>query len=149
VSPPDGQACNSLTEPTKSVTVNCEQTSPLPIPSGGTVADGTYVMTAATFYADGDTCPAAETDHTQWLICGTSWQTSQNATVSGGQTTTLDLNATVTTMGTQVSIDVTCGYAQMEPPFVFGYDADSTTLRLYVGGGGNATSGRVDTFTKQ
>ena len=34
-------------------------------------------------------------------------------------------------------------------PFVFSYDADDTTVRLYIGGGGTATSGRVDTLTRQ
>jgi hypothetical protein len=115
---------------------------------GGTLHDGTYVMTSATYYGDGSGCPAAEVDHTTWLICGTSWQSAQDSTPTGGQTTTLNLDATVTQSGTQVTLDITCGYPT-QTPFTFGYDANGTTLRLYVADGTTTASGRVDTFTKK
>ena len=121
----------------------------VPTPTGGTIHDGTYIMTSSTFYADGGVCPSPEVDHTEWLICGENWQTAQDSTISGGTTSSLDLNATVTAAGTQVTIDVTCGYPTAQPPFVFSYDADDTTVHLYIGGAGTATSGRVDTLTRQ
>lgn len=115
----------------------------MPTPKGGTIADGTYVMTAATYY--GSTCPAPEQDRNKWLVCGTTWQTVQENNTNG--TTTdhwYDLN--VTSSGTMVQLQGVCGFTQS---ISFPYDATPTTLTLYVGGSTTPGEGRVDVYTRQ
>jgi hypothetical protein len=145
-SPPDGGACNTLVPPTSSVTVQCQTAQPVPVPTGGTILDGTYVMTSATYYADGAACPAPEVDNTMWLVCGTSWQTAQISAVTGQTPYTLVANATVVPSGNTLGITLTCG--STAAPITFGYDASGNTLRLHINGP-TATAGRVDTFERQ
>ncbi|MGD0524320.1 MAG: hypothetical protein ABSE49_04210 [Polyangiaceae bacterium] len=149
VSPPDGGACNSITPPPSTITVTCNATDPVPTPVGGVVHDGTYKMIASEFYADGTACPTPETDGVVWDICGTSWQVSQNDSVNGEAQPPLIANLTVVTVGTNITITVTCGIPGDTTPITYGYDADASSLRLHIGGGTTATSGRVDTFAKQ
>lgn len=145
-SPPDGGACNSLVPPASSVAVQCQTAQPVPAPTGGTILDGTYVMTSATYYGDGAACPAAEVDNTMWLVCGTSWQTAQISAVTGQTPYTLVANATVVPSANTLAITLTCGTTVA--PVTFGYDASGNTLRLHINGA-TATAGRVDTFERQ
>jgi hypothetical protein len=147
-SPPDGGACNSLPAPPSSIAVTCDATNPVPAPLGGVIRDGIYRMISATYYADGDTCPTPETDGVVWNVCGPSWQIAQNDSVNGAPQPPLIANATVVNTGSSLSITITCGLMETQP-ILFGYDADATTLRLHIGGGTTATSGRVDTFARQ
>jgi hypothetical protein len=149
VSPPDGSACNSITPPPSTITVTCNATDPVPAAVGGVVRDGTYKMIASEFYADGTACPTPETDGVVWDICGTSWQVSQNDSVNGTAQTPLIANLTVATVGTNITITITCGIPGDTMPITYGYDADTSSLRLHIGGGTSATSGRVDTFARQ
>ena len=147
-SPPAASgACNSITAPASSVTVTCNATEAVPAPVGGVIHDGTYKLISATYYAGGATCPTPETDGVVWDICGPSWQISQNDTVNGAPQPALIANATVVATGSTVAITLTCGLTSQ--PITFGYDADPNSLRLHIGGGTTATSGRVDTFARQ
>jgi hypothetical protein len=148
VSPPDGGACNSITPPPSAVTVTCNTTEAVPAPVGGVVRDGTYHMISATFYADGSTCPTPETDGVDWDICGTSWQIAQNDSVNGVAQPPLIANLTVVSTGTNHELTINCGLTGTAP-ITYGYDADANSLRLHIGGGTTATSGRVDTFARQ
>jgi len=135
--------CNSLGTAGSPVSVVCMSGQTLPRPSGGgPVHDGQYVLTSSTFYGP---CPAPETDRITWLICGNSWQTVQESTLSAMTTNTF-LNAFVSTSGSQANINLNCGQMLMT---TFGYDATPTTLTLYQPSGGDASIGRVDKFTRQ
>ena len=147
-SPPGAAgACNSITAPASSVAVTCNATEAVPAPVGGVIHDGTYRLISATFYADGSACPTPETDGVVWDICGTSWQIAQNDAVNGSPQPPLVANATVVATGSSLAITNSCGLTTQ--PITFGYDADPTSLRLHIGGGTTATSGRVDTFARQ
>ncbi|HEX3343665.1 MAG TPA: hypothetical protein VHS09_03790 [Polyangiaceae bacterium] len=147
-SPPDAGACNSVAAPPSSVAVTCDAADPVPAPVGGVIRDGVYRLTSSTYYAGGSTCPTPETDGVAWEICGASWQIAQNDSVNGSPQPPLFANATVVQTGANLSITITCGLMETQP-LLFGYDADATTLRLHIGGGTTATSGRVDTFARQ
>jgi len=147
ISPPNGSACNSITAPPSSVAVTCDATGAVPAPVGGVIHDGTYRLISATFYADGTACPIPETDGVVWDICGTSWQIAQNDAVNGSPQPPLIANATVVATGSSLAITISCGLTTQ--PITFGYDADPTSLRLHIGGGTTAASGRVDTFARQ
>lgn len=148
-SPPSGSACNSLVAPASSISVTCNATEAVPAPVGGTIRDGTYHLISATFYADNTACPTPETDGVVWDICGTSWQISQNDAVNGAAQPQLIANLTVVAAASDLTITVDCGIPGETMPLVYGYDADATSLRLHIGGGTTATSGRVDTFARQ
>jgi hypothetical protein len=135
--------------PPTTVTIECDATASAPTPVGGVIQDGVYHLTSSTFYAGGGTCPTPEVDGVSWQVCGTSWQLAQNDSVNGQVQPSLVANATVVAAGSDVTITVTCGLASPPPPFVYGYDANTTTLRLHIGGGTSATTGRVDTFTRE
>jgi hypothetical protein len=146
VSPPGAAgACNSITAPASTITVECDTTGTVPAPLGGTIHDGNYKLISATYYTNGGACPTPETDGVSWDICGTSWQISQNDLVNGATQPPLVANATVVTTGSSLAITITCGLTTA--PITFAYDADATTLRLHTGG--TATTGRVDTFARQ
>lgn len=115
----------------------------MPTPHGGTIADGTYLMTSATYY--GMNCPQPEQDRNEWLVCGTTWQTVQESTATGApKDNWFDLNVTAT--GTTLQLQGVCGFTQS---ISFPYDATPTTLTLYVGGSTTPGEGRVDVYTRQ
>ncbi len=119
----------------------CLGTATPPTPQGGTIEDGTWVLTASAYY--GATCPAPEQDRDLWLICGTNWQTAQEHTMGTGQPQVFTFDANVTPMNaTTVSLQITCG-ANMIETVPFQFTATPSQLTLFVG------SGRVDTYVKQ
>jgi hypothetical protein len=142
--PPDGGACNSLTASGPVVTLECSAAT-LPAPTGGTIVDGTYTMTSATFY--GPDCPATEQDQNTWLVCGSTWQTVQVSNTEGQGTTvnTFDLN--VLKSGSSLRLQVTCGGSN--EMLIFPYSATATTLSLYISQGASAGTGRIDVYTLQ
>jgi len=144
-SSPDGGACNPLIPPPASIVIQCNQTELVPAPTGGTIADGHYVMTSSTYSAGGGACPTPENDGVTWLICGSQWEIAQTTAVSGQPPSTLVANATVVPTGADLAITLTCGITTA--PITFGYDATPTTLRLHING--SAPNGRIDVFTRQ
>jgi hypothetical protein len=112
----------------------------MPVPSGGTIVDGTYLLQSETFY--GSPCSTPEQNRNTWLVCGSTWQTVQEHTPQGGspQLSTFDLNVTHT--GTNLQLQVLCGLPQMMT-LNFPYDATPTTLTLYV------SSQQVDVYALQ
>jgi len=117
----------------------------MPTASGGTILDGTYVLTSTTFY--GTPC-APEQDRDTWLICGSTWQTAQEHTMTGSPTTIDTYNANAMSAGTTLQLTVLCGLPSMMT-LNYPYDATPTSLTLYTGGGADPMSGRVDIFTRQ
>jgi hypothetical protein len=63
--------------------------------------------------------------------------------------TTFDTyNVNATNAGSSLQLTVLCGLPTMTM-LTYPYDATPTSLSLYVGGGADPTSGRVDVFTRQ
>lgn len=140
-SPPNGAACNSLAPSGAPIASSCSNAKP-GIPKGGTIADGTYVLTSTTFFG---TCPPAEQDRITWQICGSSWQSVQESTVNGQPGKTTTVNANVAKAGAQLTYGFTC--PQNMNAANGAYDVTPTTLTLYFPMGIGST--RVDVFTKQ
>lgn len=116
----------------------------MPTASGGTVVDGTYVLTSSTYY--GTLCTPTQ-DRDTWLICGSTWQTTQEH--GGGGAPVVDsYNLNVVPNGTNLELTVLCGLSQMTM-LTYPYDATPTSLTLYAGGGSTSDSGRVDVFTRK
>lgn len=118
----------------------------LPTPAGGTILDGTYVLTASAFY--GTPCPSPEQDRDIWYVCGTTWQAVQELTAGTAPAVVYTYDATITPTGdSSFALNVTC------PSGVMGvsrqYTATPTTLTLFVGEGMAAGTGRVDIYTRQ
>jgi hypothetical protein len=117
----------------------------LPTPAGGTIVDGTYVLTASAFY--GTPCPAPEQDRDLWLICGNNWQTVQELTAGTSPAVLHTYDANVTPAGSDsLTLALTCPSVTN---VTFQYTATPGTLTLFVGGGNAAGTGRVDTYTRQ
>ncbi len=139
---PDGAACNSLEPSGPLVPYECLSATP-PTPAGGTIVDGTYLLTSTAYY--GTPCPAPEQDRDTWLICGTNWQTSQEHTMGtmAPQLLSFDANVTPGDAGAaSLALQFTCGTPTIET-ILFEYTATPTTLTLF------PSAGRVDVFTKQ
>jgi hypothetical protein len=144
--PPDDGACNSLAPSGPLVPYECISAT-IPTAEGGTIVNGTYLLTASAFY--GTPCPTPENDRDTWLVCGTTWQTAQEYTVGTTMPTLNFLDANVTPMGgPNLSLQFACGLPMIET-VTFQYTATPTTLILFVGGGMSAGMGRVDTYTLQ
>jgi len=115
----------------------------MPVATGGTIANGTYLLALSTFY--GSPCPSSEQDRDTWLVCGSTWQHVQESTSAMG-TTLNNYNFNVNPTGTSLQLQGVCGFTQMA---TIQYDATPTTLTLFVGGGAGAGTGRVDVYNKQ
>jgi hypothetical protein len=139
---PDAGACNAVRVTGSPVPVRCAGTQTPPTPSGGTIADGTYVLTSSTYYGS---CPAPEQDRITWSICGGTWQTAQEGPVNG--TTMVQLfDAVVSPSGNSLNIRLTCGQMQTT---TFGFDATPTTLTLFTWAPTGTPNGRMDVFMRQ
>jgi hypothetical protein len=139
---PDGAACNSLEPSGPLVPYECLSATP-PTPGGGTIVDGTYVLTSTAYY--GTTCPAPEQDRDTWLVCGTNWQTAQEHTMGTMAPTSLSFDANVGPGEggpASLALQFTCGTSGIET-IEFEYTATPTTLTLF------PSAGRVDVFTRQ
>jgi hypothetical protein len=125
------------------VTLTCVQ-GQLPPPLGGTIVNGIYIIASETYY--GATCPASETDRPRWLVCGTTWQTLQDSTTSGGTEMINADNFNVTQNGTALTLQGVCGVTSS---YTFGFSAAPTTLTLYIGTPNSPGEGRVDVYALQ
>jgi hypothetical protein len=111
-------------------------TGPLPTPMGGTVVDGTYVLTKDEAFAPQTADPLAERRETI-EIAGSAMRIVYVSNVSP-----LGVNglANLTTSGTQLTITWTCAGTGS---YTSGYTATATDLVLI------SPPGSVSTFTKQ
>jgi hypothetical protein len=131
-------ACNAIAPAGPIVEQTCnDDAAAAPAPAGGTVADGTYVLTGAAFY--GSPCPPlppAQYRATK-IVCGGTFQQADEA-----PDLTPDVhrwNATYATMGTNLTFHPTCGNV---PEGTDGYDATPTQLVTY-----QTSPGQVVSFT--
>jgi hypothetical protein len=140
---PDAGVCNTLQVTGNKIPVQCLDAQAPPTPAGGTIANGTYVLTSSTYYG---TCPTPEQDRITWSICGGTWQTAQESTVPNGTTMLRTYDAAVMASGNSLSIRLTCGGMQT---LTFGYDASPTMLTLFTWAPTSPANGRMDVFMKQ
>lgn len=117
---------------------------PVPLPQGGTIVNGVYVLATATYY--GSTCPTPEVDRDRWLVCGTTWQTLQDYTMNGGTEMSAADDFNVTQNGTSLQLQGVCG---VTASYTFGYSATPTTISLYIATPNTQGEGRVDVYTLQ
>lgn len=137
-------ACNDLVPSGPPVTVQCE-TGAVPMPSGGTVVDGTYEMVSSRFF--GPMCPSDDVEQIVWATCGSAWATAEVLMTSSVPTTFLYADGVVTFSGTSVALAASCATTPSSSR-TFGYDATPDSLTLYIYGytGGGV---RVDEFARQ
>jgi hypothetical protein len=101
-------------------------TTPMPNPTGGAIADGTYVRIASTYYDGGGDADAAQ-PHTRqetWSISGNSAQRIYQRDTDPVETQTF----TFVIAGTNLVESSVC---PDQSAFTFGFDATPTTIRRY------------------
>lgn len=133
--------CNMLANSAQAVTYSQLNQDP-PTPQGGTMADGTYAMTAAAIYTGpGGTSGPSGTSQTTIQVAGTTIQI-----VSDGQPPTRTV--TLATSGTSFTATDTCPDAKVTHG---SYSATPTTILIFLDGGTDDAGARtvVETFTKQ
>lgn len=135
--PGDAATCNTIAPTGNDITPTCP-TGTAPTPTGGTIADGHYVLTATAYYGDDSGLCQTPVPKTDWLLCGTQWETA------AGGNNGYNMNFTATVTSADVQLDRTCGGALSVK---WQYDATPTTLTFYIPRGSGAT--QVDSFTKQ
>src|SRR5262249_22126707 len=121
--------------PTAAITVQ-QGTGNLPSPTGGSIVDGTYVLTQSTDYSTGDALVGQSTAGQMIVANGTIQSASKDP--KGG---TVRVNASYTIMGTNLQQTGTCGFSGS---FSQGFSAATTTITLI-----QATPPFVTIFTRQ
>jgi hypothetical protein len=116
--------CNSLVDDGPTVTAT-EVAAAVPTPTGGTIANGTYALTALTAYTGvgGPTGNLALTASEVQTISGTTMQ--QEGTINGKESRYTTM---ISTSGTTISTSDTCPSPSMA---THGYTATATELRIY------------------
>jgi hypothetical protein len=120
----------------------------LPVAAGGTLANGTYVLTSAKWYGatplpEGE--PLAQLERTTLVVRGTVFESVQ----SGDSTTEHRKSGTLTTSGASSSLTPTCSYPESPgDPVTRSYTATPTTL-TFVGGPPYQGGQILTTYTKK
>jgi hypothetical protein len=135
---PAGSACNAIVNVGPSVTPTCA-TGTIPVGTGGTLVDGTYVRTAQTYYncVSGQTFPAT---NVTFVVAGSCVQV---VVTEGSVTGTISFAAAV--QGNQLTPTATCGNPAGNVTSPGTFTTDGTTLTLY---SPNAATPSVDVFTR-
>lgn len=124
---PPGQACNMLANVATAITPTCVSGT-MPVGTGGTIVDGTYVLTSQTYYQD-TACSKVPLSETI-AIAGDCIQIVFGGLFSGTLSGTLTPQGnTFTSMQTCLHLDVDAAVvseAQMKT-----YTATSTTFTLF------------------
>ena len=132
-------ACNSLVNSAPSVSGTMVAAAP-PVPVGGAIIDGSYVLSALTSYTGpgGSTGSLTDGISTLLVISGTTMQ--QVGSINGQE---LRYTTTISTSGTTISTVDTCPAPSTSQ---HGYTASATELRIY-----NTSSSQTleQTYTKQ
>ena len=144
---PAGQACNTLANVASSTITPACATGTAPSGSGGTIVDGTYVLTSQDKY--GASCSSTTLSFSETVaIAGDCWQA-----VSGG-VLAATASGRITTQGNTISFTQTCVHVDADGATVkpdtrmTTYTASSTTLTLFAV---DATTGNTDVsvFTRR
>jgi hypothetical protein len=145
---PPGQVCNALVLTGAAVTPTCT-TGTMPTGQGGTIVDGTYVLTAATYYTASD-CPTDPMMETIELAEG-CFQASTGPpplTTTGSETFTI-AGSNITFTRTCFQVDAGHGATVVDngPATPATFTATDTTFSLFVQRATQPSSDLV--FTKQ
>jgi hypothetical protein len=119
-SPSAPAACNALVNDGPTITIMAS-TSGAPAPTGGTIVDGTYVLTAATVF--GVSSIPQVTASAVFQFSGNTMQ--QVGTVNGQLKR---YTSTFTTMGTSISTTDTCPAPDMG---TYGFSATATEISVF------------------
>jgi hypothetical protein len=136
----DSGVCNDVVLEGAVVTPACLAGEP-PIPEGGTISDGVYVLQSIALYG---ACPDEGTFATTWSLCGDQWQVVQNGPDGGAPVLRVDFTAEVGT--TSVTLAATCSADINEGTSSRGYSASGSRLQFFEDVAG-ATS--VGTYERQ
>lgn len=122
-----------------------------PTPRGGTIAPGTYVLSALVLYTDGGLAPSNNTRNTFKILDGGQWAWASKVyesaeTLAGGK---------YTVSGTSVTFQITCsnpggaGTIPKREPYGFTADANGFTLYTDNGSTGAARVAYGSTYTRK
>jgi hypothetical protein len=143
-----GQACNALANVATPITPTC-MTGTMPTGTGGTIVDGTYVLTSQTYY-NLSTCPTEPLTATI-AITGGCLQLVSAGVLPG------TASATFVTSMNEITLTVTCddqgsgdgGAPRADAPLE-SFTASGNTLSLFTRNlaAGNPNPDRIQVFTK-
>jgi hypothetical protein len=145
---PPGQACNALVATGAAVTPTCISGT-LPVGQGGTIADGTYVLTASTYY-NAASCPTFGVTETVEFAGGC-------IQVAVGSPFPATTSGTFTVSGNTLLLTQTCFHVAVDGATVTQntsnntFTATGTTFTTFSHStvAGNANPDSVAVFTKQ
>lgn len=129
-------ACNTVAITAPAIT-DANGAGTKPVPEGGTIADGTYEVTAHTYYAPGSA--KGTTYQVMLVVAGSTAQIAQIRDSGAEERFSLSVSTTGTTFSGISSCPVTGTALDFNA-----YTATATELLLF-----NPTNGSVVTFTKQ
>jgi hypothetical protein len=149
--PSAGPMCNSLTNVASPIVPTCK-TGSVPTGTGGTPADGTYVLTAQTYYNVGgcDSPPIAAT----FALAGNCLQLAARAEVAGdGGLVTFSGTGMVTQQSNEMTVDLTCASVAgaVADASVRTFTATGSTLTWFIlnSAYGNPNPDRVEVYERQ
>lgn len=122
----DASSCTAPTLATGAWVTQSWVVGPMPVAKGGTIGDGSYVLSDWTGYASssGTTSTFTARDAERLVVAGNqvtwSWQYDDGAIVQGAA------EGTMSTSGAELDVQL-CG----RPPATYSFDATPTTLVLY------------------
>jgi hypothetical protein len=141
-----GQACNTIANVATLITPTCT-TGTMPTGTGGVIVDGTYVLTAQTYYSPPN-CPTAQLSETI-EIAGDCFQVAIGGFTSGSG------SAQVTTQGNTITVTPTCSNSGLssgtrDAPAKT-YTATDTTVTIYTLNTGTSSPNpdRVEVLTRR
>ena len=123
---PAGQACNTIANVATLITPTCT-TGTMPTGTGGVIVDGTYVLTAQTYYS-APNCPTAQLSETV-EIAGDCFQAAIGGFTTGSG------SGQVTVEGSTITVTPTCSNSGLssgtrDTPTAT-YTATATTITFY------------------
>lgn len=145
---PTEPGCNSVNDTSLPVNATC-LSGTMPTGTGGTIADGTYVLTSQTFYNAGSVCPGPLA---QTLVVTGSCAQVATVAYPNGASTNIQGTVSLTTQGSAITLFPQCtasASGDFTPELQQGtYTATATSVTFYIRG----CSGKpdeVDVVTKQ
>lgn len=133
----DGGACNAIAQLADPVTTSCDPGAP-PAAAGGTIADGTYVLTESHFFGACESNVLSET-----LVIAQRTVQSITTDATTGQATRRSFTYKTTSGSTTLTETETCPRAFIAN---LGFTATPTRLTIFMR---NALGSRMSAFTLQ
>jgi hypothetical protein len=141
--------CNTIVPQGARIVSTCS-TAAVPMPQGGAIQDGTYVLDAITYFG---ACPgAADFGRYTWQMCGSSWTTAQEVPRIAGDLDAgfdvLRVSLAALVQNMTITLTVQCSSpGQISAPPPWGYTASAGALVFYIKQAGGAV--RADSYRLQ